>query len=78
MGRVIDAQTALAMSAGARAIEANKRLQGATYMYDVFGENGEPKEINYGAAAKLLRAISEEVLLGGDTEAGYCCGERKS
>lgn len=61
-GRVIDKKTALAMAAGARAIENNKRLQGITYVYDVFGENGEPKEISYGAAAKLLRVISTEVM----------------
>lgn len=47
----------LALNAGARAIENNKRLVGTTYVVDVFSEN--PKEISYCEAAKLLREVSE-------------------
>lgn len=50
----IDEKLILAMLAGARAIRQNKRLQGVTFCYDVFGEFGGPKEINYCEAAKLL------------------------
>lgn len=49
----------LAMLAGARAIENNKRLCGTTYCYDVFGEFGGPKEISYYEAAQLLREAGE-------------------
>lgn len=56
----IDEQLALAMSTGARAIENNKRLNGTTYVYDVFGEH--PKEITYYDAAKRLREIAEPIL----------------
>lgn len=45
----------LAMLAGARAIENNKRLCGTTYCYDVFGRFGGPKEISYSEAARILR-----------------------
>lgn len=49
----------LALNAGARAIENNKRLAGTTYVVDVFSEN--PKEISYCEAAKLLREFSETI-----------------
>ena len=68
-GRVIDETTALAMAAGARAIENNKRLFGVTYGWDIFGECGGPKEISYFEAAKRLRAISESVLTQTEAEA---------
>ena len=55
---VLDEKTALSMYAGARAIENNKRLFGATYVYDVFGKQGGPKEIPYFDAANNLRNIA--------------------
>lgn len=75
-GRVIDETTALAMAAGARAIENNKRLFGVTYGWDIFGECGGPKEISYFEAAKRLRAISESVLTQTEAEAALSGGDR--
>ena len=43
-----------AVLAGARAIENNKRLQGAIYCRDVFGDN---EEVSYYEAAQLLREL---------------------
>lgn len=51
---------ALAMLAGARAIEQNKKYFGATLVHDVFSEH--PKEITYYDAANLLREQGEELL----------------
>lgn len=47
----------LALLAGARAIENNKRYQGAIFVHDVFGDN--PEELSYYEAAKLLREEAE-------------------
>lgn len=47
-----DEKLFLAMCAGARAIEQNKRLFGKTYVYDIFGD---PKEISFYEASKILR-----------------------
>ena len=47
----------LAMNAGARAIETTKRLDGATYVYDLFSDN--PQEISYREASQILREGSE-------------------
>lgn len=58
----ITKKMALAMIAGARAIEKNKRLQGVIYNYDIFGELGAPKEISYFEAAKVLREAAEAAL----------------
>lgn len=58
----ITEKMALAMIAGARAIEKNKRLRGVIYNYDVFGELGTPKEISYFEAAKILREAAEAAL----------------
>lgn len=58
----ITEKMALAMIAGARAIEKNKRLQGVIYNYDIFGELGAPKEISYFEAAKVLREAAEAAL----------------
>lgn len=58
----ITEKMALAMIAGARAIEKNKRLQGVIYNYDVFGKLGAPKEISYFEAAKVLREAAEAAL----------------
>lgn len=58
----ITEKMALAMTAGARAIEKNKRLQGVIYNYDVFGKLGAPKEISYFEAAKVLREAAEAAL----------------
>jgi len=49
----------LALLAGARAIENNKRLICATYVYDIFGS---AKKISYFDAAKLLRDEAERQL----------------
>jgi len=43
----------LAMSAGARAIETNKRLKGSTFVSNALSDN--PQEISYEEAAEILR-----------------------
>ena len=61
-GKIIfaDEKTALAMGAGARAIETSKKYEyGATYVYDVFGDS---KEIPYRVAADILRGTAEKAL----------------
>ena len=52
--------TGLAMLAGARAIEQNKRYFGAIFCHDIFGEH--PSEISYSEAAKILRELGYETL----------------
>ena len=61
---VLDEETALAMCAGARAIEQSKRFWGATYCWDVFGKCGGPKELSYYEAANKLRCLAERALEG--------------
>lgn len=51
--KIANERVRLAMNAGARAIENNKRLFGVSYVNDVFGDN--PQEISYSEAAKVLR-----------------------
>lgn len=63
-----DKRLALAMRAGARAILKNKRLDGTTYVFDVFGEYGEPKEISYYEAAQMLYEYGQKALLEGGPE----------
>lgn len=59
-----DERFALAMLAGARAIEQNPRKYfGTTFVHDVFGD--KPKEISYYDAAKMLREAAEAALKGG-------------
>ena len=53
---------ALAMLAGARAIEVSPRFTGSSYVRDPFGEHGDPQEISYYTAAKLLREQGEKLL----------------
>lgn len=53
---------ALAMLAGARAIETNRRCAGATYIRDPFGEKDGPLELSYYEAAKTLREEGESLL----------------
>jgi hypothetical protein len=48
----------LAMNAGARAIENNKRLDGTTYVFDVFAEENR-RLISYREASEILRNASE-------------------
>ena len=48
----------LAMRAGARAIVNNKRLDGATYVWDFRGRQGGPKEITYYAGGS--QALPED------------------
>lgn len=45
----------LAVGAGARAIENNKKYQGTFYMRDIFADEA----IEYAAAAKLLRSVED-------------------
>lgn len=54
---ILNDKIALAMAAGARAIRGNKRLAGTTYVYDVFGKDGGPYEINYNDASEILTTI---------------------
>lgn len=58
-GRLIllDDKTALAIAAGARAIKTNRRCETATYVYDLFGEDGGPYEISYQTAYERLMDI---------------------
>lgn len=65
---VLDEDVILAMSAGARAILNNKRLQGVTYVYDCFGELGGPKEISYLKAAEILYRIGSTYLARKEAE----------
>lgn len=74
---VLDENKALAMAAGARAIENNKRLWGVSYCYDVFGECGGSKEISYYEAAGLLRELSEPTLTCEGAEAALKGSETK-
>lgn len=53
---------ALAMLAGARAIETSRRCAGAIYVRDPFGEHGDPQELSYFKAAEMLRAQGERLL----------------
>ena len=50
----VDDDLALAMVAGSRAIAHNKRLIGASYLYDIWEVEGKQKEITYYNAARLL------------------------
>ncbi len=56
-GNVTMDKLTLAMLAGARAIENNKRYQGTIFVHDVFGDR--PEELSYYEAAKLLREEAE-------------------
>lgn len=51
----------LAMRAGARAIVNNRRLEGATYVWDFRGKQGGPKEISYYDAAVLLAEAADKL-----------------
>lgn len=53
---------ALAMLAGARAIETSHRFSGSYYVRDPFGEHGDPMELPYSKAAELLRTQGERLL----------------
>lgn len=53
---------ALAMLAGARAIEVSPRFVGSSYVRDPFGECGDPQEIAYYHAAESLRVHGERML----------------
>lgn len=70
-GRVIvlDDKLLLSILAGARAIENNRKLFGATYRWDICGKCGGPKEISYYKAAKLLREMFEPILAREEAEA---------
>lgn len=52
---------ALAMLAGARAIETNKRCFGAFYVLDPFGTDGGPYELSYYKAVETLRAQADRI-----------------
>lgn len=59
----------LAMNAGARAIEQNKRLAGTFYCCDPLGDN---QEIAYKEAARILRTTDAvEVVRCKDCDYGY-------
>lgn len=66
---MLDEKTALAMFAGARAIESNKRLYNVICEWCIPGERGEPKEISYYDAAKRLHEMSEPALTLAEAEA---------
>lgn len=54
-------EVSLALAAGARAIDNNKRLVGASYCQDIFGKCGGPKMIRYYRAAELLNELAAEI-----------------
>ena len=54
----------LALKAGARAIAGSKRLHGAYYCWDIWGEQGGPREIAYLEAARLLAEAADEMMTG--------------
>lgn len=56
---LMDENMALAMCAGARAIEVNRRFDASTYVWDVFGEG---KKISYKEAVEILRENALKVL----------------
>jgi hypothetical protein len=62
-GRLVelDDMLALAMCAGARAIETNMNRMGKRYVYDVY--KGVPN-ISYKEAAQILRVVAEKALEG--------------
>lgn len=63
-----DEKTALALLAGARAIEQNpNKYLGTTFVHDVFSDH--PKKITYYDAAKLLREQGEAMLERMETHA---------
>lgn len=62
---ILDEQTVLAMAAGSYAIDINKRLRGATHMWDVLGIKGGPKTISYYDACLRLHEIANRVLESG-------------
>ena len=51
----------LALRAGARAIVNNKRLHGTLYCWDIWGENGGPKERTKLEAATLLAETADKM-----------------
>ena len=51
----------LALRAGARAIVNNKRLHGELYFWDIWGENGGPKDISYLEAATLMAETADKM-----------------
>jgi hypothetical protein len=63
---VLNEKLALSMLAGARAIENNKRYQGARFVHDVHSEC--PQEISYYEAVKILREAAEAALKGAEHE----------
>lgn len=66
---VLDDKLLLSILAGARAIENNRKLFGATYCWDICGKCGGPKKISYYKAAKLLREMVEPILTREEAEA---------
>lgn len=60
----------LALRAGARAIVNNKRLHSALYCWDIYGENGGPKEISYLDAAVILAETADK--MAGRPPEGEC------
>lgn len=67
---IMDEQTALALSAGGYGIDTNKRLRGATHMWDFRGLKGGPKTISYYDASLRLYKIADKVLaqMAGDND----------
>lgn len=53
---------ALAMLAGARAIETSRRCEGTIFVLDPFGKDGGPHELPYYTAAHTLRQQADSIL----------------
>ena len=56
---MITEETALAILAGAYAISESARFRGATFVWDIHGNQGGPKEISFHKAADKLRALGD-------------------
>lgn len=61
---MISEETALAVLAGAYAISNSARFRGATFMWDIHGNQGGPKEISFHKAADKLRALGDMAMKG--------------
>lgn len=66
---ILDDETALALAAVVYGCDTNRRLIGATHMWDFRGRCGGPKQITYSRAIQKLNGLAENVLnKGGESD----------
>lgn len=66
---ILDEETALALAAVVYGCDTNRRLIGATHMWDFRGRCGGPKQITYSRAIQKLNGLAENVLnKGGESD----------